>query len=919
MERLFSNNLQRPPIAGRDRELELLARGLEEARRQRALRTFRILGRAGYGKSKLLDAFVAQARDTGWLVGEARCHPVQHDQASSAAVGLLRSLVLELADKSPRYLGGLETELAAADKGIAALLHREPSPYALAPTQFETLLSSLLDGITLDYPVLIAFDDAQWIDAESARIAEHVLHAKAMAPIALVRVQRSSERGALDDLQPCGDIVLSALEETDARSVVRLYFPDVRQDVADSIVTLAHGVPLDLVTLANQAKLDQVDDPARVAHSLRTVIVKEITAVEPRERALLQCASLMREPIELRLLQRIFPEIDVLGTVLGGVSRRYLVQEETTVRFVHALIAEAVAATVDSALPLQRLILQALLQIDEPTPLEIENIVHHAHLCGETDVERRWLVRGAEEAYRRSSWDIAASKFARALKIRRPAADEHATFYYHYATALQGFDQDIEAEDVIRRAIDDGIALGVKHLGVLAAVLVRNLWDLQKTELAFETYRYYRRLLGDAEDQAELIAIAAHMCADNARHPEYDELAREYQTLDPSGTLHAIERFKHSQSLMLMRRGQFEQAREALQIAGVHAFAEHSLLAYRLPVTECMIDLHETGIASVAERLPEVVRRKRLEIGGFAFAEYFGILPNLVRGAWNAALEQMERADSARLGIIQRSRLLCVPAVIWAFTREKPRQAPQIESAARTLVGNGMKRSSMELVPWLLAATAEGHTGTDALESTVLNWLRYPGGVSTICRFPIALSLYAVRSRNETLMRSLLSEPLVWDDTPWMRAHHLLAHGYLLRITDRKEGGDACHAAASAFAALGAPFLAAFAAMCAGQADPEQSQLLARLGVDVEGRRRKDSARRAEGKLSLLTPREREVAELVIQGLSNREVATALFVSERTVEVHVGNVLAKAGVSSRTQLTRVLLKEASGDPTATSV
>ncbi len=48
-----------------------------------------------------------------------------------------------------------------------------------------------------------------------------------------------------------------------------------------------------------------------------------------------------------------------------------------------------------------------------------------------------------------------------------------------------------------------------------------------------------------------------------------------------------------------------------------------------------------------------------------------------------------------------------------------------------------------------------------------------------------------------------------------------------------------------------------------------------------------------------LTPREAEVLRLVAQGASNREIADVLFVSHRTVGVHVGNILAKLGVETR--------------------
>jgi len=60
-----------------------------------------------------------------------------------------------------------------------------------------------------------------------------------------------------------------------------------------------------------------------------------------------------------------------------------------------------------------------------------------------------------------------------------------------------------------------------------------------------------------------------------------------------------------------------------------------------------------------------------------------------------------------------------------------------------------------------------------------------------------------------------------------------------------------------------------------------------------------------------LAKREREVLALVAQAMSNREVANALVLSERTVESHVRSILAKTGLTTRIDLVRWYLKQPS--------
>ena len=58
-----------------------------------------------------------------------------------------------------------------------------------------------------------------------------------------------------------------------------------------------------------------------------------------------------------------------------------------------------------------------------------------------------------------------------------------------------------------------------------------------------------------------------------------------------------------------------------------------------------------------------------------------------------------------------------------------------------------------------------------------------------------------------------------------------------------------------------------------------------------------------------LTRREREVLGLIARGLSNKRIAFELGISEKTVKTHVGHVLAKLGVSDRTQAALLAVRE----------
>jgi DNA-binding CsgD family transcriptional regulator len=122
---------------------------------------------------------------------------------------------------------------------------------------------------------------------------------------------------------------------------------------------------------------------------------------------------------------------------------------------------------------------------------------------------------------------------------------------------------------------------------------------------------------------------------------------------------------------------------------------------------------------------------------------------------------------------------------------------------------------------------------------------------------------------------------------PYDRARTHLAYGeFLRRSQHRVEARTHLRSALEIFEELHA---APLAARAAGE-----------LRASGETARKRDPST-----LTKLTPMELRVAQLVSQGMSNKEVAAECWVSPRTVEFHLRNCFAKTGVTSRGELARL--------------
>ncbi|MBW3633592.1 MAG: response regulator transcription factor [Chloroflexi bacterium] len=122
--------------------------------------------------------------------------------------------------------------------------------------------------------------------------------------------------------------------------------------------------------------------------------------------------------------------------------------------------------------------------------------------------------------------------------------------------------------------------------------------------------------------------------------------------------------------------------------------------------------------------------------------------------------------------------------------------------------------------------------------------------------------------------------------------------------TDRQHLARAVEAGASAVlnkAAALDEILGAVRRLASGEPLLSGRELLELVELLRLAGRERQQERDAKAALDRLTPREREILQLLAEGLSDKEIAARLYLSGKTVRSHVASILAKLGVESRLQ------------------
>ena len=193
-------------------------------------------------------------------------------------------------------------------------------------------------------------------------------------------------------------------------------------------------------------------------------------------------------------------------------------------------------------------------------------------------------------------------------------------------------------------------------------------------------------------------------------------------------------------------------------------------------------------------------------------------------------------------------------------------------------LAQGDSARALEIIDRLIASSAQEVEGQSGLRI-----LKLSGEALIMLQRPAEAETVLVAARDEASSHGV--RPLLW------RIHLLLAKLY--------QGQRRHEEAASSFLAA----QALIEELATHIPDESLRDHFLSSALALIPHSRPLSARQVAKKASGgLTEREREIATLIAQGKSNREIADLLVLSERTIETHIGNIFSKLGFASRTQI-----------------
>lgn len=902
-------------LVGRDSERQLLADLLADARLGRG-RALVVRGEPGIGKSALLDDLAA----------------------SATAVRLLRVAGVE--SESPLAFASLQRLLMPLRSGLTELPSSQANALEAAfgmrrtadPSgdRFLTYLAALtlLTEASRSEPVLCLVDDAHWLDEASADALRFIARRLDGSGVAMVIAVREGDvRGFEAEAVPT--CMLGALPVDAAGTLLESASPAPPSTrVRDALIARTGGNPLGLIEIskllsaAQRSGDEPLPEDLPVNDHIRRAFSRRLRPLPADARRWLMLAAIDGSG-RADVVRAAGGVLGLDDRALADAERAELISLRGADCGVwHPLIrAVVIAESTDAA---RREAHSALAEALDTMHLPERAVWHRASAASPPDDDvaealgeaaRGFSARGGHEAASAAFEQASVFDSSRASAAQRLLAAASAAWQAGDATRTRQLAQRVRGltadagvfadADRLRAFVEMNFGSARVAHGILAASAARAAADQD---------------VGRARQFAMIASALASFGADSGAALPVDAWVDDHGECDTEAMMsrllvgmHRLARGELAQAVPFLREAIASQAPDC----STDLLTNAGIAALQLGDDDAALSWHDKQLdAARAASSPLAI----------IHALTRRAIAQLVRGDWRdlevACAESLELASVVD-GANQRAfphALMLVPA---AYRREPDiaGRAAEIEQQVRAHPMGVLEAMTRDLLSWaqgIDALPASPHAALQHL-STIDNPIvrraaaldtagaaDRAGATNELRRIADDLAAFAAATQHSwaedcaAVVAAMLETPAAGQarlaaragsptgTRALPRARVLLAHGELLRRARRRiDARSALRAALSTFDRLGAVTLRERAA--------DELRAAGEPVRQVADHRSSDAA-------TSLTPQELNVARAVLQGLSNRDVASRLFLSPRTVEFHLRNIFTKLGIASRSEL-----------------
>jgi DNA-binding CsgD family transcriptional regulator/tetratricopeptide (TPR) repeat protein len=936
----------------REREVERVGAALRAVGR-RAGGTIVIEGAAGMGKSRLLYEARARASDLGLRVLDARGAELEQGFPYGVVRQLFERALLEAgSDERDRWLAGAAALAEEVVTPAPSVTPRAPpaGPQGADPGYaWQHGLYWLASNLAADLPLVLMVDDLQWCDAPSLRALSFIARRLDGQPLALMLATRPLDP-ALAPLaatlvaDPASELL--CLSPLTGAAVARLVAARLSAEPDDLFVCacarVAGGNPFLLGELLGEVatrgldptRAAAADVEALVPRGVANAVLLRLRRLGPAAATLARAVSVLGDDAQVGDAARLAGltgadvEAEMAALVSAGV-----VEPGGGVRFVHPLLRAAIYGDLSPA-ERERLHHAAAASLRERGAPAGQVAAHVVNTEPAGDPGAVALLRdAARDALALGDPAAAAALLARA--IDEPPAPEDCDailLELGQARARAGVPEAVAPlSEIIERSQDPAAiaAAAVELTGML-------FFAGRAAEGAAILRRARERLTAGepAREQLEVALLGVSYGSASARR-ETDATIGELR--DPGGPAHNVLEATTLATLAMEEVAYLRRAAAAVDLAeralaaglplelhrgenwallalGALAFADGIDAALRR-TDEILMRARERGAALTVVTVSGLRAAIRVRRGDVAAAEADAqaaielaadllgtrFLALAVSAAVLAGLERDQTPESLRLLIdrsgirydtefIPNARLRYASGVLRAAAGNHEAAIEELRGCARGHPAFGGENPAM--VPWRSAAAfslAElgRHDESRDLAADEVRRAKSFGAPRAIGIALRAQALVGPREKRRSGLEAAL-EVLASSPARLEHARVLLDLGATFRAAGQR-------------AAAREPLLQALelAAWCGAKTVERRARAeLAAIGI-----RPRTTDQTGAGSL---TPSELRVAELAAAGGTNREIAQTLFITEKTVETHLGRTFRKLDISSRRQLTDVL-------------